>query len=297
MESNTARPPAVGSAGRALLAGLIDHAALFPPASMSLGDALAEDRRARTGAERWLLGRFICPASRLDELGADASRPLSVVLDGAGAAGGDGWVAALESDLAAVSEAKAAGAAIELLEVKVPDPALVADGAEPMQGLGFPYFEVPPDSGWEAPLAAAGAGAKLRCGGLTAAAFPSVEQVARFIVRCRDAGIRFKATAGLHHPIRHTDAATGFQMHGFLNLLAAAVFAHAEELEEAQLARLLAEEDPAALAVGEAELSAHGRRADAEAIAAARTELFAGYGSCSFAEPVEDLQALGILPA
>src|SRR6185312_15110495 len=71
--------PAV-DARRALLERLIDHAALFPPASMTMADALAEDRRARESEHAWLLGRLVVPASRLAELG-DEERALSVVSD------------------------------------------------------------------------------------------------------------------------------------------------------------------------------------------------------------------------
>jgi hypothetical protein len=126
----------------------------------------------------------------------------------------------------------------------------------------------------------AGAGAKIRCGGETV---PSVEEVAAFIVACHDAGVPFKATAGLHHPIRSGDR------HGFLNLLAAAVFV------DGDVEAIVAEEDPAAFALNADRFEVHGRRADAAAIAAARAERFIAYGSCSFDEPVEDLTALGIL--
>jgi hypothetical protein len=128
--------------------------------------------------------------------------------------------------------------------------------------------------------------AKIRCGGET---FPSVDELAAFVVACRDAGKPFKATAGLHHPLRTPTR------HGFLNLLAAAVFGFAFELDERDLAALLAEEDPAAFALDDAEFRVHGRRAGAGAITAARQELFVAYGSCSFGEPVEDLRALGFL--
>jgi hypothetical protein len=115
----------------------------------------------------------------------------------------------------------------------------------------------------------------VRCGG---ARVPSAEELGDFIRRCRDAGVVFKATAGLHHAVR-TDG-----QHGFLNLLAACVFGDEE----------------AALADDGFELDAEsfrwrGRAAGAEELARVRSELFAGFGSCSFDEPVEELRALGIL--
>ena len=278
-----------GDARRALLGRLIDHAALFPPASMDMPDAIAADRAARATGEAWMLDRFICPASRLGELPADAPR-LSVVLDGG------------EGDLESVAGAIADGRAVELIEARI-DPTWIPDTqalVRSMLGEGVQVFwELPPGRGVRGEVAAvreAGAGAKIRCGGVTAEAFPPVEAVAAFVVACRDAGVRFKATAGLHHPVRHVEQSTGFHMHGFLNLLAAAVFAHADGIGEGELAALLAEEDPAAFSVDADGLAVHGHHAGAAAIAAARAELFAAYGSCSFSEPVEDLTALGVLP-
>jgi hypothetical protein len=116
---------------------------------------------------------------------------------------------------------------------------------------------------------------KLRCGG---ARVPSVEEVAQFIRRCREEDLRFKATAGLHHAFP-----TGGE-HGFLNLLAACVFGDEEEMLEARDVSLDA-----------ASFRANGRVADAEACARVRRDLFASIGSCSFAEPVGELKALGIL--
>jgi len=145
------------------------------------------------------------------------------------------------------------------------------------------FWELSPGRGLRGAVAAvreAGAGAKIRCGGTT---LPSVAEVAEFIAACRDAGVAFKATAGLHHPIRSGDR------HGFLNLLAAAVFA------DGDLEAIVGEEDPAAFTLDAEGFGVHGRRADAETIAAARRELFVAYGSCSFDEPVEDLTALGLL--
>jgi hypothetical protein len=239
------------SARRAALARLIDHAALFPPASLSMDDAVAADRAARRTRFAWMLDRFIVPASRLDELPAGFAPRLSVVAD--------------------VSPLPPLPPAVEFVETRTPLAA--PDGVRV-------FTEIRPGD----PLPEGDA--KIRCGGET---FPSVEEVAAFVIACRDAGKAFKATAGLHHPIRTPS------QHGFLNLLAAAVFSFAFELDEGDVAELLAEEDPSAFSLDDDALAARGRRAGAGAIMAARQELFVAYGSCSFSEPVEDLQALGIL--
>jgi hypothetical protein len=265
-------------ARRALLGRLIDHAALFPPASMDMPEALEADRRARASSHAWLLDRFICPASKLGQLPSEAPR-LSVVLDGG------------EGDLETVVEAVAGGREVELVEARI-DPEWIPDTqalvSEKLPGVQA-FWELAPGRGLDGEVAAvreAGAGAKIRCGGATV---PSIEEVAAFVAACRDAGVRFKATAGLHHPIR------AGERHGFLNLLAAAVFAHAEGLGEDELAELLAEEDAAAFTVDAERLELHGHTAGETEIEAARAELFVAYGSCSFDEPVEDLTALGIL--
>jgi hypothetical protein len=272
MAGQTERHPARVSARRALLERLIDHAALFPPASMSMPEAIEADRRARASEHAWMLDRFIVPASKLGELPREAPR-LSVVLDGG------------EGDLEAVHEAVLDGRQVELVEARI-DPAWIPDTQalvnEKLPGVRA-FWELSPGRGLRGAVAAvreARAGAKIRCGGTT---LPSVEEVASFIAACRDAGVPFKATAGLHHPIRSGDR------HGFLNLLAAAVFA------DGDLEAIVGEEDPAAFTLDADGFGVHGRRADAEAIAAARRELFVAYGSCSFDEPTGDLQALGLL--
>jgi hypothetical protein len=265
-------PARVTDARHALFGGLIDHAALFPPASLDMPEALEADRRARASEHAWMLDRFIVPASRLHELPPDAPR-LSVVLDGG------------EGDLEAVRDAVTAGRRVELVEARI-DPAWIPDTQalvnEKLPGVRA-FWELSPGRGLRGAVAAvreARAGAKIRCGGTT---LPSVQEVAAFVAACRDAGVRFKATAGLHHPIRSGDR------HGFLNLLAAAVFA------DGDLAAIVGEEDPQAFTLDADGFGVHGRRADAQTIAEARAELFVAYGSCSFDEPVDDLAALGLL--
>jgi len=258
------------SARRALFERLIDHAALFPPASMSMPDAVEADRAARASGHAWMLDRFIVPASRLGELPPEMPR-LSVVLDGG------------EGDLEAVA---ATPHEVALVEARI-DPAWIPDTQalvrEKLPGVRA-FWELSPGRGLHGAVAAvreAGAGAKIRCGGTT---LPSVEEVAAFIVACREAGVPFKATAGLHHPIRSGDR------HGFLNLLAAAVLA------DGDAEAIVGEEDPDAFALDGDGLAVHGHHADTAAIEAARSELFTAYGSCSFTEPVEDLMRLRVLP-
>ncbi len=283
---------------RQALAALIDYAGLYPPAELSLAQAQEEFRAARAGSHAWLLGRFILPASVLTEADAALEGPFSAIADGTPVA------------LRALAASPLAGA-VEALEIRldaaaadVEDAIATLRAAIDDAALGqLPAFvEIPRGDDWPATLTGAfGAlrrtrlGAKLRCGGATAAAFPSVDEVAAFLSAAQAQRVPFKATAGLHHPVRHRDRATGSMMHGFLNLLAAAALA--PRVDDATLARVVAEEDAAAFAFGDHSFSWRGHRVNVGGLARMRTEAFVAYGSCSFAEPVEDLIALGILPA
>ena len=299
-------------ARRALLGSLIDHAALFPPASMTMQEAVAEDRAARGGAYGWMLARFVCPASRLDELrdgfgGWPAVPDLSVVLDGVGQTDEASWSEALEADANLIASALEAGAPVAAVEVRLPSPrpgsaALIAAQTVLRPLKAEVYLELLPGEDWRNDVPAAvgaasavGARAKVRCGGETAAAVPPVELLALALASCRDTGVVLKATAGLHHPIRHTDETTGITMHGFLNLLAAAAFGAAHNLRPSGLERVLAEDDPGAFELSAEELRVEAQHASADEIAAARRHLFASYGSCSWREPVDDLKGLGVL--
>lgn len=290
-------------ARREALGGLIDYAGLFPPTALGMDEAVAGFRAARATASAWMAHRFICPADRL----VDLARALITTM----AAGEEAWpivVTATPDDLRTVKDFAAEmgrAARVEVVEMRLPD-----DADEPAIGgllAAFDkvvFFEVP----WSGPveeclgmLAAAreasgrALGAKIRCGGLVAEAFPPVEAVGGFLVACSRLALPVKATAGLHHPFRHLDPATGFTHHGFVNLLAAAGFAHRGD-EVDRVAEVVAETDPDAFDLDAAGLRWREERLDAAALAATRGDLFVGYGSCSFDEPVEDLTALGVLP-
>jgi hypothetical protein len=172
--------------------------------------------------------------------------------------------------------------------------------------VATPFFEIRLVQGWETGignLADAIAhyqktkrrrvGAKLRCGGATAAAFPTAEQVVTFITACVARNLPFKATAGLHHPVRHHDPELDVMRHGFLNLLAAATFA-LDGRPDSELIDVVEETDPDAFTIGIAGLTWRDQSVRIGDLARARRE-FPSYGSCSFTEPVDDLVAMGLI--
>jgi hypothetical protein len=241
-------------ARHALLRRLIDHAPMFPPASLAVDEALAEDARATGSEYRFMLGRLVWPASSAESLPPE--RDVSLVLDTDVPEGirVDAVEARDRADLASLS-----GLAREV------------------------YVEVPIDDGLEErldALAAAGLRAKVRCGG---AAVPSDAALARFVRACRVRGLGFKATAGLHHAVRTNGE------HGLLNLLAATVFEGHED-------DALAERDATAFDLTQRAFAWRGHTASAAELERARRERLHSIGSCSFFEPVAELEALGVLP-
>lgn len=295
-------------ARRAFLEELIDDAGLFPPASLSMEGAAEQHAASRAGPHAWMLGRFICPASRLPELAKQLDRleawRLTIILDGVAESGRPALREGLEA-IALFLDGEGGRATVELAETKLPttDPGSVDDMLAELERAGVPgavpFLEVDPDHRLDRALdaiAGAPAGAKLRCGGATAAAFPSPSAVAAFLDGCRKRGVRCKATAGLHHPFRHTDPKTGLVQHGFVNLVGASVLAREHDLAPAAIERIVQDRDPRSFDLDADRFRWRDLEAGPDGIADARGALFLAYGSCSFAEPVEDLMGLGVLP-
>jgi hypothetical protein len=309
------------TADQVLFTELIDYAGLFPPASLPMGEAVAEYRRVRGDIHSRLLGRFICPASRLEELAGtltatmvagEAPWPISAILDGDVAR-----AAVLTNNFDAEMEPAAQVALLESpLPVEVGDGRFIDEAtmlatptvttALSASAVAMPFFEVRVPQGQHRGIENAVAavatlrtavrrplGVKLRCGGLVASAFPGPAQVAAFIAASAAAGIPFKATAGLHHPIRHYDPDPGVMRHGFLNLLAAAALVQTGASHD-QLVGVIEETDAEAFTITAAGLQWQGHGVGVADLVRAR-EQFAAYGSCSFAEPVADLVALGMV--
>ena len=261
----------------AALAALLDDASQFPPGNLPLAEAHARHQAWRAHPQRALVGRFLVPAARAVQLAQllreRSPHPATTV----------GLVAGGASPVAAAVLAEV-GVPVTAVELRVDElEALDAWRAALPQAWIFVEGIAP------GPLVQLcgddpRVGAKLRCGGVEAAAFPSVEAVARFVADCTAADVPFKATAGLHAPVRHRDDVLGVHHHGFLNLLSATALAQggagADELQAC-----LALEDGARLpALGLAP----------ERLAVART-LFHAFGTCSIDEPLDGLAALGLL--
>lgn len=325
----TSRSTAAGL--RALLAGLVDYAGLFPPAGLPLDDALERYLRDRRGADAWMLGRFVIAARRLPDLAPCADRlpddaPLRLSLVGPAAPDALAFQLGLDEVLAAVRTLHdgPVPAVAEALEMRLP-PTVLAAGADAVEALldqaaaalstdDAPqldiYFEVPFDDALRRCLPAvlevlaarrheaAGAvttGLKFRCGGLEPSAYPDAADLAFALVSCRDAGVRFKATAGLHHPLRHFREAAGAKMHGFVNVFGGAVLAAAHGFDAATMCHLLEDGDADHFRFTDDGLAWNDLAAPVATIDAVRETFALSFGSCSFDEPREDLRRLGWL--
>ncbi len=306
-------------AARALLEGLIDYAGLFPPAELGVPAAVAEYLTHRREPAAFMLARFVCPGGRLVELALALAEhpdepPVPLAVLGRGGGSTAELLTGLDQDLAAlrrVAFEHGRRLAADVIEIKLPaqDVEAAVGGIVERTSSAAPWplraFCEPSLLGdWRprleraaAALSGTGAGLKIRCGGLEAAAVPTVEAVAAAITAARDASLPLKATQGLHHPVRHHDAALDTTVHGFLNLIAAGIMARVHGLDEAGTAAIVAERDPAAFSVTADALTWRELEASAAQVAAARREAVVGFGSCSFAEPRDDLASLGLLPA
>jgi len=308
---------------RALMTGVIDYAGLFPPARLPLDPAIRNYAAYRAGADAFMLGRFVIPAARLPELDPFAAglfpdgpgQPFRFAALGRGGADPADFLAGLDADLAAMRAFETRHrerVAVDVLETRLPAGVLedadalagLLDDALPRIGAIRPFFEVPLAGDWRRVLdvatdalgtAGGGAGFKLRTGGLEASAFPSCEQVAAVLVACREAQVPFKATAGLHHPLRRRDDAVQATMHGFLNVFGGGVMAFLRGLSEAQLAGILEQQDAAPFRFEDGHFRTGAWAVGADEIARARREAVLSFGSCSFDEPRADLAALGLM--
>lgn len=288
-------PPVV----RALLEGAIDYAGLFPPAELGMGDAVARYLAYRTSPDSWALGRFVVPAAQLDELATalaatpstgDPLVPLSALI-GTGTADDVDIIERFNRDCPRI------GARVDSVEARGASEGVVRAVLAAVPRRWVRYIEVLPGDGLPAALdavAKGGAFAKVRTGGTIPEAIPTPERLIEFLEGAVRRKLAFKATAGLHHPVRGlhrlTDAADAPMavMYGYLNLLTASSILWRGG--DRTLAReALLESELASFTVNGDALLWHDLRFDGDALTGMRGAFFHSFGSCSFAEPLEEL--------
>ena len=318
----SASPTRTAASLRALLEGLIDYAGLFPPAALDMPTAVANYAKYLAGEHRWALGRFIVPAARLEEFrGAQQA-----AIDPERQDGTLPWqISAIvgvdvQSELKLIAQfntKSSAKAVVDVVEAKASTVDDVRRNVPLIPKEITAYLEIAANSEPEMfrVLAASGVRAKIRTGGVVESAFPSVEQVAEFIIGCTEARVPFKATAGLHHPLRcakpltyASDAPRG-TMHGFLNVfMAASACTELREQESGRtreslknaLVAILMNEDPERFIFGEEKailrgLSNRDLEIPTEVVRDTRRNVAIAFGSCSFEEPIEDLRGFHLL--
>lgn len=279
-----------------LLKGLCDDAALFPPGNAPMDAAVPAHLEYERSDHAALVGPFVFPAPRLGELpailGEKAAEQDGVLELSLTVPGGTDAVPAALAQLRGIDGAKLVAMEIAVPEAQTAD-ALFAgldEIASAAPGADI-FVEVPRDDRRPeilARLAGTAYAAKFRTGGIVATAYPDEAELATAIHTVVGAGVRFKATAGLHHAVRNTDPDTGFEQHGFLNVMLAAHRA-AGGASVDEIATTLAERDGRTLAADLDGLSA-------EEVDALRAN-FRSFGTCSISDPLTELVGLGLVPS
>ncbi len=297
--------------------------------------AVENYERYLAGPDAWALARFVLPVSRFAEFekAMDQMEPIepwgiSALLGGNA-----------EADLAEVDQfnhRNKGRATVDAVEVKASTSEEIAHIRANVRGTITCYFEIPAGKADELlpTIGAIHTRAKIRTGGLTADAFPSSETLAEFITACAKHNVAFKATAGLHHPIRcvkpltYEPGAPKGTMHGFLNLFLTAVAAHrhlsrlSDQPESTRLqmftmlldckrprfeftdekGSIAAEGEPMPITPGSGfvgdpqyPVGMAKRGMPTSKIRDARQNFAISFGSCSFEEPLADLRELNLL--
>ncbi len=308
-----------------LMDGLIDYAGLFPPSKLPMDRAVETFARAGRSEHAAFLNRFICPVTRL----MDLTEHGAVLMPGTFATSGyremaddlPAWAvsaiidADLEECLGVIHEfnehhrhEEHGLARVDAVEMRIASPGEIDEALDLLPEDLSPSFELPKPAvvggdprGFIAALAGNDALAKVRCGGVTPDLFPAPADLARFLIACHQADVPFKATAGLHHPVRAEQNLTydpqppRAVMHGFLNLFIAAALVRVAGIDEPTTTRVLSETDPGAFVLTDTDAGWRDLTINLLELARVRESFATGYGSCSFDEPVDDLKALGLL--
>lgn len=291
---------------RVLLSEIIDYAGLFPPSQVSMAEAVLNFATYKNSNYGWMLGRFVVPISRIDEFIESAGEIVSRDVNG-------GWRLAVVAGedindtirrVMDFNREYGPGVVIDVLEVKANTSSKIENTVAALPEGITAYFEISTGEAFAelvATLSIKRQRAKIRTGGVDRESFPASKQIIRFVRTCMAANVPFKATAGLHHPIRcfkpltyEENAAQG-TMHGFLNMLLMTGFAR-ESFRVSLLEEIMEEEFEEVFQFTDRGV----RWRDIHTLSNShlgwlRQKGMQSFGSCSFDEPVSDLQKLGIL--
>ena len=319
---------------RTLLDEILDYEGLFPPAELSLAQALHNYADYRDEPEAWFLSRFVLPTRQLPDLLPHRSllsrgAPYRFSVLGTGGDEPETFLERFVRDLDVIDDFDAefgGRSQVDRMEVPLPDALAGADQAAlesffasvdrrlvqtgtakldlflrvptrpaTVEGLPALCAAVAEHNSQQALPARSEMGVKLRCGGGAPEDVPSAEQVAALIVACRDAGVAFKATSGLQRPIRHYDDGLDTELHGFLNLFGGAVLAAEHQLDRDVVETILLEETASNFRFEKESFSWRNLGASLEGIRHARESLALSFGSCSFEDPIDNLRDIDLL--
>ncbi|MFN5958125.1 MAG: hypothetical protein ACK462_09350 [Planctomyces sp.] len=307
---------------KALMKELVDYAGLFPPAKLDMPRAVEAFARHLESDHAYGLARFVVPVSRLGEFSSAADRYLKQIPERDEQAPPMPWRLTvlidgkIEENLDAIdrfnqahqngtsSHKHAHTAVVDTVEIKAQTPDIVDAAVEMLPEDLFPFIEFPLDGdirGFAAALAGTGFGAKIRTGGVTPEMFPPAEKIAACITVMHAGEVPFKATAGLHHPIRSVQALTyepnspTGMMHGFLNVFVAASLLCADRIPAEKVVEVIREQSPDAFRFDDSGLSWRGSAMSVKDVEHARENFAICFGSCSYDDPTNDLKKLGWL--
>jgi len=298
---------------RALLTRSIDYAGMFPPCSLDLERAMKNQSQYVRSADSWMLSAFVLPVAQFNEAKAmlsefELGHPLRISALGPKTNQAEAFsqeLAKVNKAIRSISTYDVDLVSVSQLEMALPEDVDLARLREARSLIGdLPTFwEASPNrtqqtialiaeinSDFEKPTF----GFKLRTGGVTADAFPTSAQIAKALVAPAMHQVPIKFTAGLHHPLRMYRDEVQTKMHGFLNVLGAAVLAAEHKWDDKQTATMLDDEDVKSFRFDDEIFGWREWKIDIKRLTD-RRKFVTSFGSCSFDEPREDLRALHLL--
>jgi hypothetical protein len=287
---------------RTLLTEIVDYAGLFPPSQVGMTSAVHNYAEYLKSENAWMLGRFITPINRLDEFFTEAESLFDEKVWRLSVISNENLQETVDK-INEFNEANSDKFVVDAIEIRVSKADEIYEAAKIIPKNLSAYFEFPLTdvlTDVMTALAVTRQRAKIRTGGVTQDAFPNSADIIRFMRVCIAANVPFKATAGLHHPLKcvkpltYDENAPNGTMHGFLNLFLSACFLR-QDLNNSFVFNLINETNAGNLEFADEGVLWKEHAVATQTIAAARAKNSISFGSCSFLEPIEDLQQLSVI--